>query len=166
MSNTPCKLLLILALIAVVTSCSSGSTVRPNSKHLVGESLEGSYAVYGRSEMIGHLKLDNGQYSFTPEKETQAPQDIIDRLYFVKKPKGYYSVKFERSINQDTLLEDIGHLAVLLKIRFSVDLNGLSEVPSLPVDSFLIRNDKKGQQLYFHSIDSEIETWRVTKPWD
>ena len=121
-------LALVLAMLAV--SCNGRQTVTPNPEHRVGTSIEGVYDVYHvnsvyhdnsvshRSEFIGHLELSKGQYMFTG---VAIPQQVFMPLFFVKYPVGTYQLDYYGSINEDTLIENLTHLAVLATVRFSSD---------------------------------------------
>jgi len=155
------KMLLALTLGVTIISCTGGSVLTSDSKHPVGKSIGGTYTVYFESDTIGYLDLKDNQYSFTGKEGAQIPEAATERLSFVKNPKGYYSIKYYGSVSQDTLLENVGHLEILSYMEFGIEQTG-----QLGGSLFLIRSDKKGKMLYFHSIGSELEMWRITKPWD
>jgi len=164
------KILLTLAFATTVISCAGASVVTPSSKHPLGRLIQGTYTVSSGSEMIGHLNLGNGGYSFTVVEGIQIPPEA-NRLFFVKYPEGAYSVEYYGSVGPDTLLENLEHRAgraVLTYIRFNSDRAGsLADTTAEAIRYlFVIISDKEEQGLYFASVAAEVQEWTVTKPWD
>lgn len=160
------KILLALAFGVMIVSCAEGSTSVSDRKHQVGDSIEGTYTVSAESGIIGYLDLSNSKYSFTTAEGTQIPEWLTEHFFFVKNPEGYYSIEYYGSVDQDSLLEDLRQYEILSYVRFDTAAIGSRKIPSSSRNLFLIRSDKTEKQLYFHSINSEIQMWLLTKPWN
>jgi hypothetical protein len=74
-------------------------------------------------------------------------------------------LKYQDSINENTLLEELNDFAFLVLIQFSVpasatggtgDSNGV----------FFIASDQESKSLLFHSFYGELQVWGVGKSWD
>jgi hypothetical protein len=157
-------------IIVLIGAYRGEPTITPKLEHPAGEALEGIYYVgWGSLERtydIGTLKLKDGLYSFTPFiPAEQIPQAAIDRLFFVKNPEGQYSLRYQDSINENTLLEERKDFTFLVLIRFSAPA-GTAEGTSDLDGVFLIASDHERKSLLFHSFFSELQLWGVGKAWD
>lgn len=164
------RMLLAIASIVMIGSCTDEIAVTTAAKHTIGKSIEGTYDVYFNQEIIGQLDLKNSQYSFVSQQDAkQLPQGaIVNRFFFVKHPEGRYSIEYFDAINQDVLLEDLGEYAILLYIRFDFnqtdEQDGISGSTSPLEDVFVIC--KKGKVLFFQRVANELQIWNVMKPWN
>ncbi len=156
--------------IVLIGACQGEPAGASKLEHPVGEALEGVYHVgwgsLDRTHDIGTLKLKDGLYSFTPLIPIeQISQAAIDRLFFVESPAGQYSLKYQDSINENTLLEELTDFTFLVLIRFSVPAGtagGTSDLDGV----FFIASDQESKSLVFHSFFSELQLWGVGKAWD
>ena len=82
-------------------------------------------------------------------------------MYFIRHPNGIYALDYHWSLDQDAILEDLEDLEVLVSIYFGEEM----EERGFSV-GFLIRNNKEGKVLFFHSHVNELEIWDINKSWD
>lgn len=155
--------LLVLALtgICALVAC----TAKPN--HKVGESIQGTYAVhFGKdSALIGYLTLNSGQYSFEPNTPSAKYLESADsRFFFISHLQGAYFIEYQGSIDANSILENLDDDEILAMILFN---EASTEPQTRGVNRmFLIRNNQKGESLYFHSMVSELQLWGIGKSWE
>lgn len=164
------KQVLAVSIAVLLASCQGEPTVTPKLEHPAGQALEGIYYVgwgsLDRTYDIGTLKLKDGLYSFTPLiLVEQIPQAAIDRLFFVKSPEGQYSLKYQDTVNENTLLEELHDFTFLVLIQFSVPVSALGRTQGSD-GVFFIASDQESKSLLFHSFYSELQVWGVGKSWD
>ena len=159
-------LILMLAGVYVLAAC----TAKPN--HKVGESIQGTYAVYFGQDLtpIGYLTLSSGQYSFASNTHSaQNVKSTESRFFFISQLKGTYYTEYVGSIKANSVLENLDDNDTLAKILFN-EASTETQSRGLPNDivnrTFLIRNNQQGASLYFHSTVSELEFWRIEKSWN
>lgn len=155
----------------LVTPTASAVETPTPSLHKLGDAIEGKYTVsyyifQGEGlprewVEIGELLLNNGEYIFTPAEGITIPDEAKERMYFVREPRGNYSIEYLQSFDQNTILENLDFLEILLSIYFGEEIN----IGGFGV-GFLIRNNNEGKGLFFHSHVSELELWDVNKSWD
>lgn len=166
-------LLTVLLGLCVLTACASTPTPlppTPTPESTIGAAIAGTYTVHFGPDLIllGQLNLSEGQYTFTPQT-TAVPATIVtdaaQRLFFLRHPQGSYRLEYAGSLTPNHPLVDLADGEILVTIIF--DITGTaSPTPGISIDqAFLIRNDSDTMRLYFHSIVSEIEWWRIEKPW-
>ncbi len=141
--------------------------------HPVGTAIEGKYSVYLHSDLIGHLNLKDGEYSYTPAQNGRqvTTEDIVGRFFFIQYPGGRYSRDYYYdAVKQDTPLEDLGRYALLLFIHF--DVRETAGRDSTTTNSpylervFVVCTDGENRTIFFQRLASEFQMWGVAKPWD
>ncbi len=170
-SFRPLKPVLLFVIAVLIGACHEQQTVASKLEHPVGEALEGIYLVgWGSPERtydIGTLKLKDGLYSFTPFiLVEQIPQTAIDRLFFVESPEGQYSLKYQDSINENTLLEDIDDATFLALISLTPQSTNETVTESRRWGDVFYIATFKTKSLGFQSPYSEIQLWGISKSWD
>ena len=162
-------LVFIVAGASTLGACTGRNGVAPEHGYKVGEAVEGTYAVFARSTLIGHLSLNSGQYTFTAQKDVVIPDEASGRFFFIKHPEGHFEIEYYGSVDQDVALEDLPDGETLLFISFGIDTDDAHDAASMRYAAldrvFLIKSDKKERTLYFHSIANELQLWDVSRPW-
>ncbi len=103
---------------------------------------------------IGTLTIEGSSYTFTQTHETTGTLELgrFDFLFDI--PRGEIVIEYRDGIAPDDSLEGLASHDVLAVCVFHADFGA--------IDGFLIRVGDH-DTLYFHSIVSEITSWRVTK---
>ncbi len=137
------------------------------AKNRLPWAIEGDYTVYGPTEdhkALGTLTLSKGRYKFDA-----LPFDIMPSAYgfpmlYADVPNGEYDLEYYGEIKEGTRLEDIADNGILVTINF----DPYNKNPDFEENrkKFFIRNDAANRELFFHSIVSELEAWRVRKKWE
>lgn len=123
---------------------------------LVGNAIEGTYSVFVSFKYVGELVIQQGNYSLSL---INISSEIGAENFFYRYPKGTYEIKeYYGTVTPSSILEDLENNEILLQIVFFSG-DGVSK-------SYLIRNDKVNQEVYFHSIINEIQLWEIRKSWD
>jgi hypothetical protein len=129
--------------------------------------IEGNYTVFGPDEdhkAIGDLKLSDGRYLYTPLPCDVTPSCLGFPMLYGIETEGEYAIEYYGDIARGARVDGLSNNEILLTINFDPENNypGFEENRK----KFLIRNDPGNRELYFHSIVSEFEMWRVRKRWE
>ncbi len=160
----------LMAACALVACTSSGAKVKTQANRgEVGQAMEGDYAVYhgGAQEPTGHLSLSGGRYVYRPVAGASQEPALGQRFFFVRHLEGTYRVEYYGNVASKSVLKALDDHDILLTVFFDApDAKNHTPDPHSDTDRvFLIRNDKAASRLYFHSTVSEVQNWRVDKPW-
>lgn len=164
-------LLVVLVIIgaSIIGACTGEISVTTDLAHEVGKTIEGTYTVSFDTVVVGHLILSDGQYTFMFQDDVDVSDDL-SRFFFTQHPSGRFVIQYRGSVDRSTLLENLVDNEILLLVGFGMDEedanSSISDRLSFQGKVFYIRVDKKEHALYFHSTVSEIQSWKVTKPWD
>lgn len=142
-------------------------TTVKSAKDRLPWAIEGNYIVSGPDpshKALGDLKLSNGKYVYTPLPCDITPSALGFPMLYGAETKGEYTIEFFGEIKHGVHLDDLPDNEILLTINF--DPEGKHPDFEEKRKKFLIRNDRTSRELYFHSIVSEFEVWRVRKGWD
>lgn len=142
-------------------------TTVKSTKNRLPWAIEGSYTVSGPDpthKALGDLKLSDNKYVFTPLPFDGTPSVYTSPMLFAAEPEGNYTVEYYGDIEPDSRLDNLPDNEILLTINFDPE----DEHPDFEdkLKKYLIRNDRTNRELYFHSIISEFETWRIRKGWE
>ncbi|MCP4229513.1 MAG: hypothetical protein GY771_05135 [bacterium] len=138
-----------------------------SAKYRLPWAIEGNYVVSGPDmdhKALGDLKLSNNEYIYTSFPEDGLPACLGFPMLYATEPEGSYTIEYYGDIEPDVQLENLPDNEILLTINFDPE-DKYADFEERR-KKFLIRNDRTNRELYFHSIVSEFEMWRVRKGWE
>ena len=149
--------ILVLLLAGVVYKQKGESdSMQEKTIRSVGNAIEGAYRVSVSSKYIGELVIQQGNYSFSPINNPSKKSDVD---FFYRYPKGTYEIEeYYGTVTSSSALEDLENNEPLLRIAF-LSGDGTRR-------TYLIRNAKVHQEVYFDSLFNELQIWDIRKSWD
>lgn len=128
--------------------------------------LEGTYSFKINThkddpEFVGHLFLEEGTYSFEFRRSyIDLSETNIPDFFFLEIKDGKYIIEY--NINENTKPSELKDHQIIGTVTFLGNSNEDSDDSF--VNKLLLRIDKEKQALYFHSLQSEFQTWSLEKP--
>jgi len=166
---------LVLVLIGCTIPAPDSAPIAPTLtwepvSHEVGLTIEGTYTVYIRSALVGYLNLSGGHYLFEPSSGTERPEGDNGWFFFMIHRRGNYYIEYYGSVDEHSRLEDLEDSAIISYIKFGENETEardaiIARSHGVTDRVFLVRNDRRERELFFHSIANEFETWAINKPW-
>ncbi len=128
--------------------------------HLDPTLIEGSYDVRWSTEgeVAGVLTLDDGAYRWAGD----ASESAGHAFYFVEHPSGRYAATMAAKA-ANTRLSQLQAHAIVSTVTFDPEPGKDQSLE--PRRTVLIRVDHERKVLYVHSVVSELETWRIERPY-
>ena len=166
----PSKILLTTLIVLLYFSVSAKEVFQykaNNSDSTIGDAIEGTYPVIDNTHLdelryVGNLDLKENNYSFECKWSfTDRSQNIPNFVFFNSK-EGNFKIDYRNNINYDTKLTELRNHQIIGAVSFIGNTNEDSE-PDV-VSELLLRIDTEKEVLYFHSLQSEFQTWGIEKP--
>jgi hypothetical protein len=147
----------IAFLIWIISGCSSADTSAADFR--LSTVLQGNWLVEpldGNEDrsILGTLTLDANSYRFAPTEGAAVPSSWQERFCFIEQPAGVFTIEYQPNAFPDEDVRTFESGEILLTASFGCG------------DSFLIRTAQAGQELYFHSVYSEIQFYNIHKSYD
>ena len=138
-----------------------------NSDSTIGNSLEGTYPVIDNTHLaelryFGNLNLKENNYSFEYKWSFTNRSQNIPNFVFLNSNEGNLKIDYRNNINHDTKLTELRNHQIIGTVSFFGDTNENSETDV--VSELLLRINTEKEVLYFHSLQSEFQTWGIEKP--
>ncbi len=102
---------------------------------------------------LGTLAIDGNSYRFSVTPNVEVPAWVPDRLCFFEQPTGEVVFKYEPNVSPHGDVRTFKNNNILLKVS-----SGCGE-------TFSIRADQDGKELYWHSEFSEVQLYRIHKSY-
>ena len=138
-----------------------------NSDSTIGNSLEGTYPVIDNTHLaelryFGNLNLKENNYSFEYKWSFTNRSQNIPNFVFLNSKEGNFKIGYRNNINENTKVSELRNHQIIGTVSFIGDTNEDSEPDD--VSELLLRIDTEKEVIYFHSLQSEFQTWSIEKP--
>jgi hypothetical protein len=146
----------IAMLMIAIVGCSSTDTPTPD--FTLSAMVQGNWLVETMDASkdwatLGTLTIDRNSYHFSSAHEAETLSDMQDQLCFLKRPAGKLVFEYLPKVSPDDDIRSLVDNDILLKIDIGCG------------ETFLIRADQGGKELYWHSEFSEVQFYRIHKSY-
>ncbi len=130
----------------------------------INQAVQGVYTIknYKTDRTIGYLALYSDNYYFAfDENVASKEKENIFNLHFSHNLKDNYKVELEKEIDINKSISKYKNNTIIASINF--DPKRLTRLRT--IREFLLRVNKNKKTIYFHSKNSEIQLWNISKSW-
>jgi hypothetical protein len=149
----------VVLLAAQLTCCGSLTDPQPmGTGSDMSTAIDGTYSVRWRTEgdVAGKLTMSEGIYRYEGQPAPYSGQ----QFHFVANPRGRYTVKLAAGVS-GIQPKSLSNNDVIATVNFDPDMMTFESTDGRKV--ILVRWCADRQTLYFHSVVSELELWRIER---
>ncbi len=146
----------IASLMMAIVGCSPTNTL--TSSFTLSAMLQGNWLVEIMNASkdwtkLGTLAIEGNSYHFDAAPNVEIPSSMQDRLCFFRQSAGEVRFEYESTVSPNKDVRTFENNDILLKVGIACG------------ETFLIRADQDGKELYWHSEFSEVQLYRIHKSY-